>query len=148
MDRRSFLRCLTIGGTVLAVNPLAVAEVLSSKKFGEKTLSAGTSSLNRINVRTLLLYIEKTMVEYLDAWKYQFNDATLRSEVKSGAEGFMDVLKSKRTIYSYQIVCDETNNSPKSIDNNELNMTVNLITIVKEEINMSFTYGGRVNERT
>ena len=37
-------------------------------------------------------------------------------------ESYMDNIKARRGVYDYQVVCDDTNNSPDDIDNYRLNV--------------------------
>jgi phage tail sheath protein FI len=51
---------------------------------------------------------------------FEPNDKTTRDEVKGVVDRFCNDLVTKRGLYDYLVVCDETNNTPDRIDRNEL----------------------------
>jgi phage tail sheath protein FI len=50
---------------------------------------------------------------------FEFNDEITRSNFVNIVEPFLRDIQSKRGIYDYVVVCDETNNTAAVIDNNE-----------------------------
>lgn len=90
--------------------------------WGQKTGQLKASALDRINVRRLLLYIENTLEPSLQAYLFEPNTELLRSRVKSGIDQFLQTIYAGGGLYAYNTVCDSTNNTPYTIDNNELNI--------------------------
>jgi len=90
--------------------------------WGQKTGQVKASALDRINVRRLLLYIENTLEPSLQAYLFEPNTELLRSRVKSGIDQFLQTIYAGGGLYAYNTVCDSTNNTPYTIDNNELNI--------------------------
>jgi hypothetical protein len=55
---------------------------------------------------------------------FEPNDKTTRDEVKGVIDRFCNDLITKRALYDYLVVCDETNNTPTRIDANELHIDI------------------------
>lgn len=104
------------------INPIKFAPGKGIAIFGQKTLSSRPSALDRLNVRLLLITIEPAIAVFLEDFLFEFNDEFTRLLVKSGIESYMDDIKARRGVYAYQTICDETNNTPQNIDNNEMNV--------------------------
>ena len=50
---------------------------------------------------------------------FEFNDEFTRSEFKNVIEPFLREIQGRRGITDFQVVCDDTNNTPAVIDRNE-----------------------------
>lgn len=90
--------------------------------WGQKTLLSRPSSLDRMNVRLLLIVIEPAIAEALEDYTFQLNDPAERKLIVNMIESYMEGIKGRRGVYDYYIVCDETNNSADDIDNKILNV--------------------------
>lgn len=91
-------------------------------KVRVKSLLARPSALDRINVRLLLITIEPAIAEFLEDFLFEFNDAPTRALVTSGINSYMENIRSRRGVYDYNVICDESNNTPEVIDANEMNV--------------------------
>jgi len=101
------------------VNPLAFIPGTGLVNYGNKT-TVSNSALDRINVARLIAYI-RTRLEVLSRpFLFEPNDKLTRDEVKRTVESLMNDLITKRGIYDYLVVVDESNNTPARIDRNEL----------------------------
>jgi len=94
--------------------------------WGQKTLQVKPSSLDRLNVRLLLIVIEKQLREYLDNKVFSFNDSITREAMMIEVGLFLQDIKVRRGLYDYNVVCDESNNTPQVIDNHEMYLDVYL----------------------
>ena len=87
---------------------------------GQKTTLTKNSALNRINVRLTLLELERYVYQRAHYFKYQPNNQIVRDQfVETMKVKFADYL-SRGGLYDYKIVADSSNNTPETIDNNEL----------------------------
>ena len=50
---------------------------------------------------------------------FEFNDEITRSNFINIVEPYLRDVQSKRGLYDFLVICDETNNTPDVIDNNE-----------------------------
>lgn len=88
--------------------------------WGQRTLQREPTALDRVNVRRLLLYIRKVVTTGARYFVFEPNDpATWRSLVGT-IDPFFRGLRSRRGVTAYQIICDETTNTPDHINNNEM----------------------------
>jgi hypothetical protein len=100
------------------VNPVVTFPGDGTLLFGDKTCEAATSTLSRINVSRLFMYIKKALAPVARSILFEQNDSITRSRFKIAAEGFMDRIVGQRGITEYKVVCDETNNTPDIIEAN------------------------------
>lgn len=91
---------------------------------GQKTTYNEAAALNRINVRRLMIYIERFVQTVSTHYRYQPNTIGVRSQLVHELNEEFSRLKTKGALYNYRLVCDETNNTPEVIDQNELRMTI------------------------
>lgn len=87
--------------------------------WGQKTAQLKKSALDRINVRRLMIYIEKSLSRAMQAFVFEPNSEQTRSRVFSICDGFLASIGTDG-LTRYQVVCDESVNTPQVIDNNEL----------------------------
>jgi len=88
--------------------------------WGQKTAQKKKSALDRINVRRLLLYIENSVEPALQSFLFEPNSEKTRLRVYDIVDSFMKGVKAGDGVTKYEVVCDTTNNTPLTIDNNEL----------------------------
>jgi len=84
------------------------------------------SSLDRINVRRNLIYIEKNIENALNQFVFENNTVGTRLRVYSMVDDFLAGVKAGGGLYDYSVVCDESNNTPDVIDANQLNIDIYL----------------------
>tara|TARA_R110000787_G_scaffold179702_2_gene291628 strand:- start:12529 stop:14703 length:2175 start_codon:yes stop_codon:yes gene_type:complete len=87
--------------------------------FGDKTMLAKDSAFNRINVRRLFITVEKAISTAAQFQLFEFNDSFTRGQFRSLVEPFLRDVQGRRGIYDFRVVCDETNNTAETIDQNE-----------------------------
>jgi hypothetical protein len=91
---------------------------------GQKTTQIKPSAFDRINVRKLFNRLERVTYKALKFFKYEPNNVFTRREVVSVLDPVFADAKIRGGIFDYQIICDESNNTPDVIDRNELRITV------------------------
>ena len=92
--------------------------------FGQKTLYRKPSAFDRINVRRLFLTLEKETKQLLKYYVFEPNTFTTRQRLIGSLQPTFDRAKVNDGLYEYQIICDERNNTPDVIDNNELKISI------------------------
>ena len=102
------------------VNPLTILPGVGIVAYGQKTRSAMTSAMDRINVARLVCYLRTVLAKVATPYIFEPNDAITRGQVQSSFNAVFHDLIAKRAIYDYLVVCDETNNTGDRIDRNEL----------------------------
>lgn len=101
------------------INPIINQAGSGIVLFGDKTALAYASAFDRINVRRLFLTIEQSLERAAQAQLFEFNDQITRANFVNIVEPYLRDVQAKRGIYDFLIICDETNNTPDVIDNNE-----------------------------
>ena len=87
--------------------------------FGDKTGLGFASAFDRINVRRLFLTIEQALQKAAEAQLFELNDQVTRANFVNIVEPYLRDVEAKRGLYGFLVICDETNNTPDIIDNNE-----------------------------
>ena len=87
--------------------------------FGDKTGLSYSSAFDRINVRRLFLTVEQALEGAANAQLFELNDANTRANFVNIVEPYLRDVQAKRGVYDFFVVCDESNNTPDVIDNNE-----------------------------
>jgi hypothetical protein len=87
--------------------------------FGDKTALGYASAFDRINVRRLFLTVEQALERSAQAQLFELNDEITRANFVNIVEPYLRDVEAKRGLYGFLVICDETNNTPDVIDNNE-----------------------------
>jgi len=106
------------------INPIAFFPGEGIAVWGQKTLQVKASSLDRVNVRRLLLVLEKAIAKAAKYILFEPNDRFTRKLFTQTVEPFLRDVQARRGITYYSIVCDESNNTSAVIDRNELIMDI------------------------
>ena len=102
------------------VNPLTVLPGVGLVAYGQKTRATMTSAMDRINVARLVCYLRLVLAKVAAPFIFEPNDFITRRQVQGAFESVLNDVVAKRGIYDYLVVCDETNNTPDTIDRYEL----------------------------
>ena len=102
------------------VNPITFIPGVGITNFGNKTLQATATALDRINVARLVAFIRYRLEVIGKQYLFEPNDQITRTEIAHSINSMMQDLVSKRGLYDYLVVCDSTNNTPTTIDQNQL----------------------------
>ncbi len=101
------------------INPVCLFPGEGTVLYGDKTALGYSSAFDRINVRRLFLIVEKEIAKMSRTTLFEFNDDVTRTLFKNNVNPFLRDIQSKRGMYDFLVVCDETNNTPEIIDRNE-----------------------------
>lgn len=93
---------------------------------GQRTFQTAPSALDRVNVRRLLLRLERSAFKTARRYIYELNTAYTRQRLSDAIEVYLREAKVGGGLYDYKIVCDESNNTPDTIDRNELHVSIGL----------------------
>jgi len=102
------------------VNPVANFPNDGFVVFGQKTLQAKPSAFDRVNVRRLFLYLEKATRSTAKYFVFEPNTLFTRTQVSNILAPIFDRAKNTQGLYDYLLICDERNNTPDVIDQNEM----------------------------
>lgn len=102
------------------VNPIATFPGQGATVFGQKTLQAKPSALDRINVRRLLIAVKKYIASSTRYLVFEQNTAATRNRFLSIVNPYLESIQQRNGLYAFRVVMDETNNTPDVIDRNIL----------------------------
>ena len=102
------------------VNPIATFPNAGVTVFGQKTLQKKQSALDRVNVRRLLIELKNYISQVANTYVFEQNDVATRNEFSSIINSYLSTVQNNQGLISYQVIMNETNNTPTVIDNNQL----------------------------
>lgn len=100
------------------VNPIATFPGQGVTVFGQKTLQAKPSALDRINVRRLLIAVKKFIASSTRYLVFENNTAATRNRFLSIVNPYLESIQQRQGLYAFRVIMDETNNTPDVIDRN------------------------------
>lgn len=106
------------------VNPITYLAGTGLVAYGQKTRQLVASSLDRINVARLVIYLRYQLNQLAKPFVFEPNDTITRNEIKQQVEKLLLELVGQRALYDYLVVCDTSNNTPARIDRNELHVDI------------------------
>jgi hypothetical protein len=113
-DRRA-LDSIEPFGLNAIINKRGFGLVINANQTAQQTVK---SALSQISTRELLIYIEDGIAEILKNYRWEFNTAQNRLEIKTLADTFMSQILNDGGLYDFDNVMDSTNNTSEVIDNN------------------------------
>jgi len=102
------------------VNPIATFPGQGICAWGQKTLQKKASSLDRINVRRLLIKVKKFIASSSRFLVFEQNNAATRRRFLNIVNPFLEQVQSNSGLSAFRVVMDETNNTPDVVDRNIL----------------------------
>lgn len=100
------------------INPIATFPGQGICVWGQKTLQARPSALDRINVRRLLITVKKYIASASKYLVFEQNTAVTRNRFINIVNPYLESIQQRQGLYAFRIVMDETNNTPDVIDRN------------------------------
>ena len=102
------------------VNPIASFPGQGVVVFGQKTLQAKPSALDRINVRRLLIKLKKFIASASRFLVFEQNDSSTRARFLNIVNPFLESVQSNSGLSAFKVVMDDSNNTPDVVDRNQL----------------------------
>jgi len=102
------------------INPIASFPNEGIVIFGQKTLQATPSALDRINVRRLMLYIERGIKLISNTILFEPNVEDTWNNFKDKVEPFLADVKARFGVEDFRLILDSTTTTPDLIDQNIL----------------------------
>jgi hypothetical protein len=102
------------------VNPIANFLNDGIVVWGQKTLQARPSALDRVNVRRLLIEVKKYIASSTRYLVFEQNTSATRNRFLSIVNPYMEQVRAKQGLYAFRVVMDQSNNTADLIDQNIL----------------------------
>lgn len=106
------------------INPIRFTSGKGIVVWGQKTLLARQSALNRMNVRLMLIVIEPAIRDLLETYLFDLEDAGIQSQIEIKIGAYLDGIVARKGMYAYKVICDSTNNTATDLANNTMNVDV------------------------
>lgn len=122
------------------INPVVTFTGEGTVLYGSKSMLTKPSAFDRLHVRRLFIYLEKNISETSKYLLFELNNATTRAYAVNLIEPLLRYVAGAGGVYSYKVVCDETNNTADIVDQNLLVIDV-MVSPAKsiDFINLRFT---------
>lgn len=102
------------------INPIANFLNDGIVVWGQKTLQARPSALDRVNVRRLLIAVKKFIASSTRYLVFEQNTSATRNRFLSIVNPYMEQVRAQQGLYAFRVVMDQTNNTTDLIDQNIL----------------------------
>ena len=108
------------------VNPIATFPGVGTVIYGQKTLQQKPSALDRVNVRRLLIALKSYIGQLGEQIVFEPNTQVTRNKFLSQVNPYLESVQQRQGLYAFQVVMDESNNTPDVVDRNQLVGTIYL----------------------
>ena len=102
------------------VNPIATFPGQGVTVFGQKTMQKKASALDRVNVRRLLINLKKFVAQSSRNLVFEQNTTDLRNQFLNVVNPYLEQVQANSGLNAFRVVMDDTNNTPETIDRNQL----------------------------
>jgi phage tail sheath protein FI len=102
------------------INPIATFPAEGIVIFGQKTLQATPSALDRINVRRLTIFLKREISRIAATLLFDQNVQVTWNKFRGQAETFLSGVKAGLGLTDYKVILDETTTTPDLVDRNIL----------------------------
>lgn len=102
------------------INPITTFPKLGFVIFGQKTLKASKSSLDRVNVRRLLLEVKRIVTDIALRLPFEPGTPGLSQQFERDAGDRLGIIQAQSGIEAFRVTMNETNNTETDRDENRL----------------------------
>jgi len=103
-----------------SINPIATFPGVGTVIYGQKTLQRRPSALDRVNVRRLLIALKDYIGQVAQTIVFEPNTQVTRNRFLSQVNPYLESVQQRQGLYAFQVVMDDSNNTPDVIDRNQL----------------------------
>jgi hypothetical protein len=100
------------------VNPIATFSGVGTVVYGQKTLQARASALDRVNVRRLLIALKRYIKQIGQTLVFEPNTQVTWNKFLTQVNPYLESVQQRQGLYAFQVIMDTTNNTPDQIDRN------------------------------
>ena len=109
------------------INPIANFPNGGFVIFGQKTLQQDKSSLDRVNVRRMLLEVKRIISDIASRLIFEQNTPQTRARFVAEATPLLSTIQAQQGVDQFQIIMDSTNNTDEDVQTNRLNGRIVLV---------------------
>jgi phage tail sheath protein FI len=108
------------------VNPIANFSRYGVVIWGQKTLQALPTALDRVNVRRLMLYLRKVIASAVQGLLFEPNTPRLWRRFIALVTPTLEGIQDREGLNGFQVRCDATTNTPDVIDRSEFRAKIGI----------------------
>jgi phage tail sheath protein FI len=113
-----------------AINPIiSYPDVGGFVIWGQKTLQRTPTALDRINVRRMLFYVEKSIKSISKNYLFEPNNAATRSAFINACSQILTRLVANSGAQDFVVKCDDELNTSDVIARNELRARIGIVPV-------------------
>jgi len=105
---------------VANINPIATIPQSGIVVMGQKTMQKQATALDRVNVRRLLIALKDFIGKVATNLVFEQNTTATRNLFLSQVNPYLESVQQRQGLYAFSVTMDDTNNTPTTIDRNEL----------------------------
>lgn len=109
------------------INPIANFPNGGFVIFGQKTLQQDRSSLDRVNVRRMLLEVKRIVSDVANNLIFEQNTPQTRARFVAEVTPSLSTIQAQQGIDQFKVIMDSSNNSNEDIETNKLNGKIVLV---------------------
>ena len=102
------------------INPITSFPSTGLMVFGQKTLQANPSSLDRVNVRRLLIYIRRKVRDVANLMLFEPNRQETLDKFNSLVQPIMQQVQERSGVDRFKVIIDATTTTQTDVENNTL----------------------------
>jgi len=102
------------------VNPIATFPGQGVTVLGQKTLQGAPTALDRVNVRRLIIELKEFVNNVSRGLLFEQNTIATRNRFLAAVNPYLESVVQRQGLYAYNVVMDDTNNTPEVVDRNQL----------------------------
>ncbi len=130
----SFAQRELLYGDFNAVNPIVNFVSKGLEIYGQKTLLRENNSLNRINVRRMVIYAKKLIKKALESIVFEPHNPDSWRKATNLVTAILEPIRQNGGIDKYSVAIDDTTNTPDVIAQNIMKGTIKIIPMNTIEI--------------
>lgn len=88
--------------------------------YGQKTTQRAATALDRINVRRMMIYLRRLVLQASRRFVFEPNDPITWEAVRNVITPALADIQQRRGITQFSVTCDSSTNTPIRVDRNEL----------------------------
>ena len=100
----------------ICVNSVPKLANIGITNWGIRTLSKKASAFDQNTCRRTFLFIEKAVKKLLRYYLFEPNNSYTQLSIYNEIEPYMESIRNQGGIYSYQVVCNSSNNTPEIVN--------------------------------
>lgn len=102
------------------INPITKFTTDGIVIYGQRTGQRAATALDRINVRRLMIFLRRLVLQSARRFVFEPNDPITWESVRNVISPALADIQQRRGLVSFKVVCDSTTNTPLRVDRNEL----------------------------